>query len=86
MLDRLVADHAAIAHQHALIDIELRAQPLHLGQQRGTVGHVAGVHGDRYRAAARIGQQPMVDLQQPLAAITAIEINPSSHARSNTAR
>ena len=70
--DGRVADHAAVAHHHQLLDAELLAQALHLGQEGGAVGHVALVHRHRHRAAARVGEQPVVDLQQPLLAVAVV--------------
>ncbi len=70
--DGLAGDHAAVAHHHQLLDAEALAQALHLGQEGGAVGHVALVHRHRHRAAARVGEQPVVDLQQPLLAVAVV--------------
>ena len=40
--------------------------------ERGRVGGVAGEHPDRDRAARRVGEQPVLDLQRALAAVAGV--------------
>lgn len=70
--DGVVRHYAAIAHHHQLLDAELFAQPLEFGQKGWAVGHIALVDRHRYRAAAGIGEHPVVDMQQPSPAIAAV--------------
>lgn len=62
LVDGLLGDHAAVADHHHPLDAELTAQTLDLGHERLAVGGVALVHRHGYRAAARIGEQAVVDL------------------------
>ena len=55
-----------------MLHAEVGAQALHLGHEGETVGDVAFVHRHRHRAAARIGEQAVVDLQHAVAAVAAV--------------
>ncbi len=72
LLDALLADHAAVADHHELLDTEALAQALDLGRQRQTVADVALVHRHRDRAAAHIGEQAVVDLERAFAPVAAV--------------
>src|SRR5450756_193387 len=63
LIDGLACDHAAVAHHHQLLDAEVFAQPLDLGHEGLAVGDIALVDRHGHRAAARIGEQAIVDLQ-----------------------
>ncbi len=72
LLDGLLRDHAAVTHHHHAFDTEVIAQLLHRRHERLAVCGVALVHRHCHRAAPRIGEQPIVDLQRALAPITAV--------------
>src|SRR3990170_840402 len=72
LVDGLVRDHATVAYHHQLLDAEVLAQPLDLGHYGLAVDDIALVHRHGHRAAARIGEQAVVDLQQAPLAVAAI--------------
>jgi hypothetical protein len=71
-VDGLLRHHAAVAHHHHLRQAEALAHALHGGQEGQAVGGIALEHRDGHRAAARIGEQPVVDLQRAGPAVPAV--------------
>lgn len=72
LVDGLLRHHAAVTDHHHLRQAESLAHALHGGQDGQAVGGVALDHRDGHRAAAHIGQQPVVDLQRAAAAVAAV--------------
>ena len=72
LVDGLLRHHAAVAHHHHLLQAEALAYALHGWQEGQAVRGIALEHRDGHRAAARIGEQPIVDLQRAGAAVTAV--------------
>ena len=71
-VDLLLRDHPAVADQHELVDAEALAHLVHRGQQRLGVADVALEDRHRHRAAARVGEQTVVDLQLALHAVAVV--------------
>jgi hypothetical protein len=72
LVDGLLRDHAAVTHHHHLRQAEALAHALHGGQECQAVGGIALEHRDGHRAAARVGEQAVVDLQRAGPAIAAV--------------
>ena len=71
-LHRRLPDHAPIAHQDHLIEPEVLLQSQHLGHECGRIGDVSLIHRHRHRAAAPVGEQPVIDLQLAALAIAVV--------------
>ena len=65
-------DHPAVADHDHLGQPELVPQHLHDAGERGRVAGVAGEHPDRDRAAVRVGEQPVLDLQPAFLAVPGV--------------
>jgi hypothetical protein len=63
LLDGLLRDHSPVTHHHHAFDTEVLAQRLTCRHERRAVRGVALMHRHCHRAAPRIGEQPVVDLQ-----------------------
>jgi hypothetical protein len=72
LVDGLLRDHSPVTHHHHPFNAELLTQACDLWHERRAVRCVALKHRNRHRAAARIGEQPVVDLQGAALAITAV--------------
>src|SRR5450759_3268049 len=72
LLDPSLGDHPAVADQHQVGQLE--AVPDVGGQvgECGRVGGVAGHHPHRNRPPDRVGEQPVLDLRQPLLAVPGV--------------
>lgn len=70
--DGLLRHHAAVADHHHLRQAEALAHALHGGQEGQAVGGMALDHRDNDRAAAHIGQKPVVDMQRDATAVVAV--------------
>jgi hypothetical protein len=55
-----------------VLDAEVLTQLVHGGHEGATVGGIAFMHRDCDRAAARVGEQSVVDLQRAGLAIAAV--------------
>ena len=72
MGDALCGDHAAVADQHDMVEVEALLQLLDLWRQRLRIAGVAVEHLDGDRAAVGRAEQAIDDLQRALPAITAV--------------
>ena len=79
-------DHAAIAHQHQLLDAQRVADDGDDLGERDRVGGVAGEHAHRDRAPGRVGEHPVLDLLAALLAVAGVAARgqlatPAGHPR-----
>ena len=79
-------DHAAVAGHDHFLQAELLPHHVCDGGESARVAGVAGEHPDRDRAALRVGQQPVLDLQFPFLAVPGVPAGrqravPSFHPR-----
>ena len=65
-------DHPAVTDHDHFPQAEFLADHVHDGGERGGVAGVAGEDPDRDRAAFRVGEQPVLDLQFPFLAIPGV--------------
>ena len=65
-------DHPAVADHDHLRQPELVPDHVGDGGERGGVAGVAGEDPDRDRAACRVGEQPVLDLQFPFLAVPGV--------------
>jgi hypothetical protein len=72
LADARLGDHAAIADQHHMVEVEALLELGDLAGQRRRIGSVAVEHFDGDRATIRGAEQPVDDLQGPLAAVPAV--------------
>ena len=70
--DARLSDHAAIADQHHVVEVEALLQFFDLAGQGHRIGGIAIEHLDGDRAAVGRAEQAVGDLQRPLAVIAAI--------------
>ena len=65
-------DHPPVADHDHLLQPELLPDHVHDGGERAGVASVAGEDPDRDRAAGRVGEQPVLDLQVSLLAVPGV--------------
>jgi hypothetical protein len=65
-------DHAAVPDHDHFPQPELRPHHVCDGGERGRVAGAAGEHPDRDRAACRVGEQPVLDLQLAFLAVPGV--------------
>ena len=70
--DARLGDHAAVADQHDMVELEAPLELLDLGRQRHRVGGVARQHLDGDGTAVGGAQQAVDDLRLALLAVTAV--------------
>ena len=70
--DARLGDHAAVADQDHMVEVEALLELLDLGRQGHRIGGVAVKHLDGDRAAVGGAEQAVDDLQRALPAVAAI--------------
>ena len=70
--DARLGDHAAIAHQDHMIQLEALLELVDLARQGHRIGGITFKHLDGDRAAIRGAEQAVDDLQRALPAVAAI--------------
>ena len=72
LIDAFLGDHPPIAHHYYLLDAEVGSKAANLRHERFTIARVTVEHRHGDRAAARVGDQPVVHLELALPAVAVV--------------